>query len=285
MTENVGQESWNYSERRSRERSKVTLKRTFSSEIRAGSIESCYIYIVDMSTGGMMVMTDFPLPEKDSFAIKILLEDPMEFAVRLVWQKQIMSQMNVTGLQFTDTTEETARNACTFIDRFSLETTKKTVRLNKMMPSQIRKDDEWVNFYLYIMSLGIRGFEFTTDFELPVDQPFTLRIFLEPRKNPIETEARVLFRKEISMERKKGWLEFLSLSEQNRLRIKEHIARLIQGDLPCKTAVKLEGFSVDSNDSDTGETADTEDHGLDEVNKLYSETEEAINPDDRDWMP
>ncbi len=285
MTENRGQDAWNYSERRSDERRKVTLKRTFSSEIRGDSVESCYIYIVDMSTGGMMVMTDFPLPEKDSFTIKILLEDPMEFTVRQVWRKGIMGYMNATGLQFTDTTEVTACNARAFIDRFSLDTSKKNVRLNKMMPSQIRKDDEWVNFYLYVMNLGLQGFEFTTDFALPIDQQFTLRIFLEPRKNPFETEARVLFHKEISMERKKGWLEFLSLSDQNRLRIKEHIARLIQGDLPCKTAVTLEGFSMDLDVSDSTETADTEDHGLDEVNKLYSETEEAINPEDRDWMP
>jgi len=283
------EEAWNYAERRSTVRKKISLKKTFSAEVQLDTPQKCYLYIVDISHGGMKIMTDLVFPERRTFLITFYLEqeDPLELAVEVVWKKQVVGYMNVMGMKFVAMSPKSFNKIEQFVSKYSIDTSKRIFKLNKMITMQIEKGEEWANFYAYILSISPQGLEYTTDYNIPENEEFGLRFYADQGQAPIEAKARILFQKEISMGRLKGWLEIVSMSDPNRLRLTEYIDKLLQGDLPARITAPLLDYNLDllpekEIKKDKRKKPDAE---KSDVQKIVSETEEATEPDDMGWIP
>ncbi len=281
--------AWNYDERRSAVRVKISLKKTFSAEVQLDTPKKCYLYIVDISQGGMKIMTDLVFPERRTFLITFYLEqeDPLELAVEVVWKKQVVGYMNVIGMKFVAISPRSFEKIEQFVEKYSIDTSKRIFKLNKMITMQIQKQEEWANFYAYVISISPQGLEYTTDYSLPASEEFALRFYAEQGQAPMEAQARVLFQKEISMGRLKGWLEIITMSEPNRLRLTEYIDKLLQGDLPGKIIAPLKDYNLDLlpeivTKKDKKKKPET---GKNKIQKIVSETEESVEPDDMEWIP
>lgn len=240
----VEQKDWDYQERRTDARKKIDLKRTFKAEVILDTVQPCYVYIIDVSQGGMKIMTDLDIPEHRTFLMKLFLEETIELAVEIVWAKKMVGYMNVIGLRFVAMSSKAMAKIEAFIAQYSIDTTKRIVKLHKMLNMQIKKEEEWVNFYAFILNVSPNGLEFTTDYPLPENE-FSLHFYLEQGQMPFEADVRVLFQREISLGRVKGWLEFSKMPERDHIRLIEYIDKTLQGDLPAKITAPIEGFSLD----------------------------------------
>jgi hypothetical protein len=276
---------WNYSERRSEARKKISLKRTFAAEVHLDEIQKTYLYIVDISSGGLKVMTDLVFPKRRTFLIRITLNEPYDFPVEVVWHKQMVGYMNIFGLKFVEMSDAAYNSIGRFVDKFSIDMTKKISRVDKMLSVQRLADGEWKNFYAYVMNVNPQGMEFTTDEILPTNEKFTVRCFFEHAQPPIELNVTVLFQKEISMGRQKGWMEFSFADEASKLLLSEFLERQIQGEIPQKLMAPLEDFSLDFYDSESDMQEKKARNGKASFEKIVSETEEAVDPEDKGWIP
>jgi hypothetical protein len=277
--------NWNFSERRSEARKKISLKRTFAAEVHLDGIQRCYLYIVDISSGGLKVMTDLVFPKQKAFMIRLLLNVPVDFPVEVVWHKQMVGYMNIFGLKFVEMTDAAYNAIGSFVDKYSIDMSKKISRVDKMLSVQTLRDGEWKNFYAYVMNVNPQGMEFTTDEILPLNDNFPLRCFFEHGQPPIELTVKILFQKEISMGRLKGWMEFTETEEANKLRLSEFLERQIQGEIPQKIMAPLEDFSLDFYDSREDMEQKLAKDGKDKLRKIVAETEEAVDPEDKGWIP
>lgn len=287
MVDEKHDEAWNFAERRSTTRRKISLKKTFSAEVQLDTPQKCYLYIVDISQGGMKIMTDLIFPERRTFLITFYLEqeDPLELAVEVVWKKQVVGYMNVTGMKFVAMSPKSFSKIEQFVSKYSIDTSKRIFKLNKMITMQVEKEGEWVSFYAYVLSISPQGLEYTTDYNLPAGEEFPLRFYAEQGQAPLEASARILFQKEISMGRLKGWIEIVSMNEANRLRLTEYIDKLLQGDLPVKITAPLKDFNLDLLPEKETKKDKKKQAEKGDLQKIVSETEEAVDPEDMGWMP
>ncbi|MDQ7823410.1 MAG: PilZ domain-containing protein [Candidatus Eremiobacteraeota bacterium] len=282
--ESTGQELWNYEERRTEARKKISLKKTFPAEILIDDPQKCYLYIVDISRGGMKVMTELAFPDHRAFILRLYLdEEAVEFAVEKVWHRQVVGYMNAMGLKFIALSQKALNIIENFVAKYSIDTSKRIIKPNKMINLQIMRHDEWVPFYAYLLTLGPQGFEFTSDYEFPEGEEFPLRFFIAQGQPPIEVSAKILFIKEITLGRKKGWMEFVEITEQNRLRLLEHLDKTLQGELPSNIMAPIEGYVIDFIEEETKKKKKKDDHK--KFQKIMDESSESDDPSNSDWKP
>ncbi|RQW80116.1 MAG: PilZ domain-containing protein [Geobacter sp.] len=276
---------WNYDERRGEARKKISLKKTFPAELQLDALEKTYLYIADISYGGMKIITELNLPSNRTFILRIFIEATVEFPVEVVWQRQLVGYMNAYGLKFVALTPDSYRIIENFVSKYAIDTSKRNFRLNKMVSLQIMRDEEWITFYSYILNMSPHGFEYTTDYVLPLNDEFELRSFLIQGESPILSKAKILFSRGLSMGRTKGWLEFSTIDEKNKLRLTEYIDRLLQGEPPLKVYATLQDFEIPEYKQDTEGSGEQKITGRGEqVNQLLEDTEEAEG-DDKSWIP
>ena len=271
---------WNYDERRGEARKKISLKKTFPAELQLDTLQKTYLYIADISYGGMKIITELNLPSGRTFVLRVFLEAIVEFPVEVVWQRQLVGYMNAYGLKFVALTPDSYKIIENFVSKYAIDTSKRNFRLNKMANLQILKNEGWFTFYSYILNMSPQGLEYTTDYALPLHDEFELKAFLIQGEPPIESKAKVLFSRDISMGRTKGWLEFSAIDEKNRLRLTEYIDRLLQGEPPIKVYATLHNFEIPEYDEGTvaPETAE------EQAQQLVKNTEEAEG-EDKSWIP
>lgn len=235
---------WNYEERRIEERKKIYLKKPFHAEIHLDEVCKTYIYIVDISHGGMKIMTDLSIPDKVEFTIKLLMRETISFVVETIWQRQVLGYMNAIGLRFVELSPEATNMIEGIMNKFAIDTSKKAYSLNKMVNLQIQEEGQWKNLYAYIIEMSPAGLEYTTDYIFPINEEFILRAFLIAGEPPIEVRAKIVSEADLSMNRTMGFIEFVEIDERSKLRLSEHIVKLLQGELPRQILAPIEDFEL-----------------------------------------
>ena len=86
-------------------RSAFRLQRILVVEMLLGSTSQKFgVFTLDISSSGMRISHDFPLPEDVDIPFRILLEydkDPIDVTARVTWQEENTLGQYVIGLQFT----------------------------------------------------------------------------------------------------------------------------------------------------------------------------------------
>ena len=86
-------------ERRQAHRQALKLNKIFSAEItRGGETVQCYLYIIDISEGGIRITSDYSFPTDGPVRVKFKFDEPLEVNVKVVWSKTLEGGTNVYGM-------------------------------------------------------------------------------------------------------------------------------------------------------------------------------------------
>jgi hypothetical protein len=243
VDEKIEEQLWNFNERRVHPRKKIDLQRTFAAEIIIDSVQKTYLYVVDISHGGMKIMTDILFPQDREVKLMLICDEPLEVSMDLVWHRKMLGDMYIMGLKFTDLSPVIDGSIDNFISKYS-GVAREEIRLNEMFILGIFQSMEWKKYPIYALSLSLEGLTFTTDKSLPINEELFIQFALGKEETTFETYARVQHLDAISDGRFKGFLKFERMSEQDSLRLGEQINTMLLGELPTIIVPPIKDFEV-----------------------------------------
>ncbi len=228
--ETNGVSNGNSAERRAHERKKINLDKNIRAEVTFGGVtHTSYLYIKDISPGGMKVHSDYQFPADQEIPVRFFLEEPIEITVKPVWQKEMLGGMYIIGLMFGAHSEETDTLIRRFIEKHSPEGRRKEFRLDRMIAVEIFIENLSQKFYTLTLDLSPRGMRIVNEFPLPEALDIPFRILLDYDQPPLTAVARVAWQKETTFNRYMIGLQFISLPEGGARRINDYLDRLICG--------------------------------------------------------
>lgn len=99
-------------------------------------------------------------------------------------------------------------------------------RLNRIVGADILHDEDCLRARLFVIDISATGFRATTHFDLPQQGRLFFRIFLEPKAEPIESEARIVWKNPLPTSGTIQFgFEFLDMPSEDRLLLEAFIAR------------------------------------------------------------
>ncbi|MGE0488219.1 MAG: PilZ domain-containing protein [Vulcanimicrobiota bacterium] len=228
-------------ERRRGQRKGVRLNKLISAKIATGdSSANAYIHLVDISEGGLRINSDNPFPGEADIELTFPLEafgadlaseyKVQTFKMRLVWQKQLVGGMHVSGLKFLDPTEENQSVVKKILERSSPEGRRLRFRLNRVLGVEIGKEEgsQWI--YPLAEDLSIEGMRVRLDEHLEVGDEFPIKLFLEFELPTVETRAKVMWQEELGSGRHQVGMKFTEIDDKNAAVIKDYIDRCLEKD-------------------------------------------------------
>lgn len=228
-------------ERRRGQRKGVRLNKLISAKIATGEgTANAYIHLVDISEGGLRINSDNPFPGDADIELTFPLEafgadlaseyKVQTFKMRLVWQKQLVGGMHVSGLKFLDPTEENRSVVTKILERSSPEGRRLRFRLNRVLGVEIGKEEgsQWI--YPLAEDLSIEGMRVRLDEHLEVGDEFPIKLFLEFELPTVETRAKVMWQEELGSGRHQVGMKFTEIDDKNAAVIKDYIDRCLEKD-------------------------------------------------------
>ncbi|MHB2020899.1 MAG: PilZ domain-containing protein, partial [Candidatus Xenobia bacterium] len=213
-------------ERRSQRRQSLRLNKIFVAEVKVdGRLARCYLYILDISEGGMKITTHFAFPPRAPVPARFLLDDsPLEVTVEQVWQKSIEGTQ-MMGLRFVDVSDAARAAIHRFMDRFSPQEKRRSFRLDRVLNVEL-------NGVVYsTLDISTGGLRISGDAPLSESGPGRARLFLEHDRPPLELNVRVAWQKTTSFDRTFIGLEFVDPEPAAIERIDDFIDRALAGTL------------------------------------------------------
>lgn len=180
------------SERRESKRFAVHLNKITTAEVTldANPPTPCYVYVADISEGGLRITTDAWYDRAQRFGLRLQLDHPLQVTVEVIWSKQLAGGTNVYGLQFVDVTDEQSAQVLTFIDSYSQEARRRRLgfNLNRVMGIQFPGVTE-SQIYVLTNVLSADSLEITAEIYLEQGQGYDCHLFLETDQAPVATRA------------------------------------------------------------------------------------------------
>lgn len=219
-------------ERRTLERKKLNLNKIFKSEITFNNqTTNCFVYIVDVSEGGMKIHVDFPLPDNIEFKIKFYLDEPLEVTAKMIWQKTLVGGMNVAGISFVTISDDDKEKINRFIFKYSPEGKRKSFRLNRVLAVETTTEGLEEKFYALTYDMSPKGMRISTEQDLEEAKEYDFRILLDFDKPPISVKGKIVWLKENFSGNNSIGIEFLNISDENAARINNFIEAVFSGKL------------------------------------------------------
>ncbi|MCA9794192.1 MAG: PilZ domain-containing protein [Candidatus Eremiobacteraeota bacterium] len=228
-------------ERRQGQRKGVRLNKLISAKIAtAEGTANAYIHLVDISEGGLRINSDNPFPGEADIELTFPLEafgadlaseyKVQTFKMRMVWQKQLVGGMHVSGLKFIDPTDENQAVVKKILERSSPEGRRLRFRLNRVLGVEIGKEEgsQWI--YPLAEDLSIEGMRVRLDEHLEVGDEFPIKLFLEFELPTVETRAKVMWQEELGSGRHQVGMKFTQIDDKNAAVIKDYIDRCLEKD-------------------------------------------------------
>ncbi|MFH0802359.1 MAG: PilZ domain-containing protein [bacterium] len=219
-------------ERRVFERKKIVLDKNIKAEITLGSTtpRTIYLFIKDMSEGGLKIHSDINLPPDENIPIKFFLEDILNLTVRVAWHKEV-GGMHIMGLQFMDIAPDASGIIRNFMDKYSPEGRRKNFRLDRVLAVEMTEGNLSQKFYAFTLNLSTAGMRLINEFPLPENIDIPLSLVLEMDLPPVSCIARVARHKETSFAQLMIELHFVSVSQEFSDRIDAFLDKAIEGTL------------------------------------------------------
>ena len=222
-------------ERRTAPRKGVRLNKLISASFNGG--DAIYLHLVDISEGGMRVNGDVEFSKEEPFNLALQMEafgkelaeehPHLKLDCRVVWQKQLLGGMFVSGLQFVEMSAETELIVKKILDRSSPEGRRLRFRLNRVLGVGIGLDEETRWLYPLALDLSVEGMRLRLDEEIEVGAVFPLQIFLEFDLPTVRVQAEAVWREEVGNGRYQLGLRFTEVSEDSAKAIQEYIDRCL----------------------------------------------------------
>ena len=174
-----------------------------------------YLYLVDLSEGGMRVNLDRPFPPDESTDLAFDLEGigAVHTKVNLAWQKCLAGGTWVAGLEFNHLDEEQAANVHKLLEAYSPEGRRLRFRLRRLIPVAIRREgaDTWCN--VTAMDLSPDGMRVRCYEPADQDEQVDVNLGLDDHDSEFKTRAAVKWVQEVGGERYEMGLSFHQIHE------------------------------------------------------------------------
>ncbi len=228
-------------ERRRGERKISKLNKLLTGQVDLGEGDQMvYLYLVDLSEGGMRVNVDQNFPEGQTFRLKLGLESfgtelgaagVLDLPLQVVWQKRLVGGMTVAGLKFVDPTEEAREAVKQIMELFSVEGKRRRFRLNRVLGVGIGLDENTRWLYPLALDLSVGGMRIRTEENLVVGDELTLKIFLQFDLPVVNVNAKVVWKEEVQANRFQIGLEFQDVTEEVARPVQEYIDRCLAEEM------------------------------------------------------
>ncbi len=226
-----------FKERRKYKRKSLKLNKIFAAKAGQGlDMVPLYIYIMDMSLGGMRITTDFNLPLDDPFHLEVRLDvpTPLETKAEVRWKKKLLGGTYMMGIKFLELSDKALQVIRDFMDRHSPDGKRKAFRLDRVLAVQMNVEGEREKFYTLTMDLSPQGMRITNPFPLPENKNMEIKLMLDFEDRPVNIKAQVRWQKKTSYDRYMIGMEFIEISDEDARRINRYIDRAIAGELEEK---------------------------------------------------
>lgn len=199
---------------------------------------SCYVFVVDLSEGGLCITTDTWIEPSKPFRLEMRLQPVLAVSAEVVWSRQLTGGTNVYGLKFLEVSEEVARQVKTLIDTYSVEARRldKGLNLNRVMAASFDKA-EGVDEYVLVQELSDEGMLLTMEAEWPEGSTHDVYLRLDSQREPVKLHGWVSSAKRAVFERRQVAFVFREISEQAADAIKECLDRALGGSSAANAVV------------------------------------------------
>lgn len=228
-------------ERRRGERKVSKLNKLLTGQVDLGEGDQMvYLYLVDLSEGGLRVNVDQNFPEDKQFRMKLALDSfgpelgqtgLLDLPVQVVWQKRLVGGMTVAGLKFVDPNEDVKESVKGIMELFSVEGKRRRFRLNRVLGVGIGLDENTRWLYPLALDLSVGGMRIRTEENLTVGDELTLKIFLQFDLPVVNVHAKVVWKEEVQPNRFQIGLEFQGVTEDVARPIQEYIDRCLAEEM------------------------------------------------------
>ncbi|MDQ7824002.1 MAG: PilZ domain-containing protein [Candidatus Eremiobacteraeota bacterium] len=187
-------------ERRQIRRKLIKVRKTVLAEIFQAQDEErkkCYIYINDVSEGGLRITCDVFIPENTVIKLLITLEKQVALEGKVVWAKEFGSGNYTMGLELSQDRDDYRENVDFLFDWASPMEVKRSFRPRATKHFELHTEEQVTKFYAHLLIISPGGMELIFRKPLPEDRDFSLTFALFEKGKPITTRARVIFQREL----------------------------------------------------------------------------------------
>jgi hypothetical protein len=222
-------------ERRIAKRFAIQLNKITGAEVTRDSsaTQSCYVYVADISEGGLRITTDSWFDPGEQFGLHLQLNPPLNGRVEVVWSKQLTGGTNVYGVKFVEMSDALRTQVKTFIDSFSEEARRKSksVNLNRVVCMQFPELTHDKRTYVLTNVLSSEGMQVTAETAFDHGRAYDCLLFLEPDQPPVVVRAVARAVQKAVCDRFKVTFDFERMSTDGTARINAFLDKVISGEI------------------------------------------------------
>lgn len=182
-----------------------------------------YIYLVDLSEGGLRVNADTPFPTEKPFILRFTLQYvEVDVVVRAVWEKNLAGGTWTAGLAFHEPTPEQTEQIRAMVEAYAVAGRRERYRQKTLMSGALRlqEDADW--FYTSLVDVSTSGLRVCWD--EPLDMETEVFVHLRPPDlDEVDARATVVWQKQINSERFEVGLRFSSISDEAVANLQKYI--------------------------------------------------------------
>lgn len=219
-------------ERRSEERRKSRVNKLVHALVKAGEEFQTFLYLVDISTGGLRVNLDRRLTPESiielDFPVGPYVRDKearLQATCRVVWNRPLLGGTFVHGLQFIDLSPASEEIISKLFIAFTPEGRRERFRLNQVLNVAYKSDDSWIPRNACDISPEGLGLQLSSP--LPEDTVIPFRIYLDEKRGsePVEIDGKVSFTAEFDEGDYRIGIKFVNVNDVAASRIQAYIDR------------------------------------------------------------
>ncbi|MCE1247490.1 MAG: PilZ domain-containing protein [Firmicutes bacterium] len=229
-------------DRRHFRRKALKLNKIFVGEVGEGlDVAPIYLYIVDISEGGLRITSDMNLPMDYVFHLSLILDmpKPLDTDIKIIWRREIFGGTNLFGVQFMNPSDEAKQLIKDFMEQHSAEGKRRAYRLDRILPVEMEIEDRAEIFNTLTLDLSTVGMRISNPFPLPYDKKIRIKLMLDFEDTPVHLDARLVWQKETTYNQYVAGIEFTDLRMDDKGRINLYIDRAISGELDRKIIKEL----------------------------------------------
>jgi len=229
-------------DRRDTKRKSLKLNKVFAGEVGEGlDIAPVYLYIINISVGGMRVTCDMDMPLNYVFHLNLAIDSsaPLDTNIKVIWKKDLFGGTKIMGIKFVNPSEKTNRAILEFMERYSEEGKRRAFRLDRVLPVELEIEKQTEKFNTLTMDLSTVGMKISNPFPLPFDKKISLKLMLDFEESPVYLGAKVVWQKETTYDQYVVGIEFVGIRDEDKGRINLYIDRAISGELDRKIVKEL----------------------------------------------
>lgn len=216
-------------ERRQHERRGVRVNRLIRPLIDDGngSPHEEYIYLVDMSEGGLRANLDREFPGDRAVRMQFTLQYlELDVSVRVVWQKSLAGGTWTVGLAFENLDSGAAVQVKKMVEAFSVQGRRDRFRLKSLVSVSVRRADDPVWVSVLLVDVSSAGLRVRCNEVYDVDSDLDVRLF-PPDHDEVSGRASVIWCQEAGPMRWEYGLRFLALEGNGAAILQSYIDQTV----------------------------------------------------------